>query len=441
MKVRDKNFLKQIKASLVFRVLTILLSFVLVRKMLDYLGVEQYGIWSIILSFMTWILFFDLGIANGVKNKVSESLALNKKEEARSYISTGYIILALFSIIVYSIFYTTSYYLQWQNIFNIETVSSQELGEVLRAIVFFILLNFTLSVATAVYTASQNASLIVINQFLSNLFALISVFILVTFTNGSLLYMAIAYGMSLVLSNILLSFYFYFKNGYLSPKLKLFDQKKVKNISSLGMKFFLLQLVFFFIVATDKILITQLLGPSYVSSYDVLYKYFGSILILHTIFNTPLWSMYTEAYVKNDYQWMSKTIIKMSYLFFAYIGLLTIMILLADIIFELWLGKNELAMSSSNYIYMSIMVLFLAWHATFSFVTNGVEKLKIQFYSILTGAILNIPLSIYFVKTMNMGLNGVILATIISLSIFGILGPIQSIKIISDMKKKEVNEI
>lgn len=417
--------------------MAIVLSFVLVRTMLDYLGVELYGMWSVILSFMTWILFFDLGIANGVKNRVAESLALEKKVEAREYISTGYFILSIFSFFVYCLFYVISYYLNWQSIFNITVISTEELGEVLRAIVFFILINFSLSIVIAVYNASQNAAYVVVNQFLSNLFAFISISILAEYATRSLLYMSIVYGASLVVANLSLSIYFYKNNNYLSPMIQAFNKSKIKSISSLGMKFFVLQLIFFLIVATDKILITQLLGASLVASYDVLYKYFGAILIINGIFNAPLWSMYTEAYSKNDYNWMSKAILRMVKLMFVYVGISIVMIFLAKDVFDLWLGDNELIIDFSNYVYMSIMVLFLAWHAIFSFVTNGVEKLQIQLYSILAGAILNIPLSIFFVKSMHMGLNGVILATIVSLSIFALLGPLQSIKIISEMKKRK----
>ena len=50
----------------------------------------------------------------------------------------------------------------------------------------------------------------------------------------------------------------------------------------------------------------------------------------------------------------------------------------------------------------------------------------------LFGAILNIPLSIYFVKYLNFGSSGVILATIISILIIAIILPIQTFKILKE---------
>jgi len=415
--------------------MAMLISFVLVRYMLEYLGTELYGVWSVILSLMTWILFFDLGISNGVKNKVSTALATDKEEEARAYISTGYVILTLFSVFVFVIFYGISFYLNWQSIFNIYSISNTQLGSVLRIVLFFILFNFVLSIITAIFNAVQQASLVVFNQFLSNVFSLIMIILLLQFTETNLYYLAFAYGAVLVFSNMILSLWFYRKNPSLSPKLSYFHKDKVKSISKLGMNFFFLQLTIFFILTTDRFIITQLLGPSVVTNYDILYKYFGSILIIHGIVNSPLWSMYTEAYSKNDYEWISKILKKMVFLWGGYIGILMIMILLADIIIRIWLNNDKLIFTLSNYIYMGLLVLSIAWHNIFAYFTNGIEKTKTQLYATVVGAIINIPLSIIFIKYLDMGLNGVLLATIMSLAVFNILGPIQALKEVNSMQK------
>ncbi len=431
---RDKNFIKQIKASLVFKILAILMSFLLVRYMLDYLGVEQYGIWSVILSIMSWILYFDLGIAHGVKNKVAESLALNQTEDANEYISTSYIILTFFAFLIFSFFFIISSFIDWQRIFNIYTIPNEQLLTILRVVFFFILLNFILSIITSVFNAVQKASLIVVNQFISNLLSLIMILLLLKFTTPNLLYLAISYGLVSVSSNLILSLWFFKKFHALSPKLNSFNLTKVRSVFSLGMNFFLLQITFFFMIITDKIIITHLLGASFVTSYDILYKYFGAILIIHGLINTPLWPMYTEAYIKNDHVWISKTLVRMVKLCIIYIGVLCAMIIIADFVIHFWLDNDSIKFLFSNYIYMSVMLLFFAWHSIFASFTNGIEKTKVQFFTTMIGALINIPLSIIFVKYFNMGLNGILLATIISLSIFGIFGPIQAIKEIKLMK-------
>ncbi len=438
MTPRTKNLFLQLKASFIYKILTIVLSFLIIKYMLPYLGVELYGVWAVILTFVNWIIFFDFGITNGVKNKIAESLTNNNYEEANQYISTGYIILLLFCIVVYIIFFTLSYFLNWQGILNITTISNNNLFYAMNTIIFFILINFTLSIIIAVLNAVQKASLIVLGQFLSQLFSLIFILILIQYTESNLIYICFSYGFALVLSNILLSVLFYRKNLKLVPTIKNFKKTKVQSILSLGMKFFFLQLTILVILTTDTVIITQLLGPQYVTTYDILFKYFGVMFTIHTIVNTPLWSMYTEAHIKNDYIWISKTLINMLKLIVIFILLATIMYLLKDIVFKLWIGDTKLFVSESNYIYMIIMVLMLIWHNTFAFFTNGINKTKNQLISTAVGALINIPLSIFFVKYVDMGLNGVLLATICSLSIFNITGIIEAAKEIQYMKKQGI---
>ena len=439
MENRNKNFIKQIKSSVVFRVLALIISFVLVRYMLEYLGIEKFGLWSVILSIMSWILYFDFGISNGVKNKVSQSLAKNKNLDAQEYISTGYVILTLFSIIVYlSLFFIASL-IDWQHIFNIYSITNDTLILILRIVVFFILLNFILSIITAVFLATQKASLVVVNQFLTNFFLLLMIYLLIKFTKTNLVYLAFFYGVVNTSVTLVLSMWFYKKNNYLSPSLKLVKKDKIRDVSVIGMKFFWLQLTILFMLTTDRIIITQLLGPSYVTNYDILYKYFGAIMIMHSIINSPLWSMYTEAYTKNDFKWISAILIKMVKLFIIYILILAVMVTMANFIISIWLNNDEIELSTSNYIYMSVMFLVLMWHSVFAYFSNGIEKTNIQLITTMIGTIINIPLSILFVNYFDMGLNGVLLATILSLSIFGIFGPIQAVKEIKNMKSRLIN--
>ncbi len=61
---------------------------------------------------------------------------------------------------------------------------------------------------------------------------------------------------------------------------------------------------------------------------------------------------------------------------------------------------------------------------------NGVGKIKLQMYYAIFAMIINIPVSILFAKTLNMGSAGVILGTCVSIFVGSVFAPIQSIKIL-----------
>ena len=98
---RTNNYVRQVKGSVLFKGLAVAATFLAVPLMIRYLGQEQYGIWSTLLSIMSWVVFFDLGIGNGLRNKLAESLAKHQVSEAAGYIASGYTWIGAISVLLF----------------------------------------------------------------------------------------------------------------------------------------------------------------------------------------------------------------------------------------------------------------------------------------------------------------------------------------------------
>lgn len=72
---RTRNYLRQIKGAVAYKAVAMASSFLAIPLMIGYLGQEQFGVWSTLLTVISWVVFFDLGVGNGLRNKVAESLA------------------------------------------------------------------------------------------------------------------------------------------------------------------------------------------------------------------------------------------------------------------------------------------------------------------------------------------------------------------------------
>jgi O-antigen/teichoic acid export membrane protein len=430
---RSKNYIKQIKGSFIFKGLAIFASFLSIPLMIKYLGVEQYGVWSTLLSIISWIVLFDIGIGNGLRNKISESLAQDNKQETHNYISTAYTIIGAISVILILIFLIASEYIPWQKIFNITSISNQELQSVVNITMIFLFLNFWLSLINQVFNGFQRTSLVVFNQFLSNIFSLLAVFILYTFYESSLIKLAFAYGISLVSSSLILSIWFFKKNREFIPKIKSFGLNYTKSITSLGFKFFIIQIAVIVIFTTDKILITQLFGPEYVASYDVVFKLFSVITILHGILMAPLWSAYSDAYHRGDIEWIKKAIKNQLKIYLLIIIAAILLIFLTKAIITLWIGK-EIMIDNMLIIAMALFILVSTWNNIFAYFINATDNLNVQINTSIIAMIINIPLSIIFVRFFEMGVYGIVFATCISLSFFAIFGSIQTFNILKGNK-------
>ena len=134
---RTHNYINQLKGSFIFKGLAILASFFAIPLMIRYLGQEQFGIWSTLLSIMSWIVFFDLGIGNGLQNKLTESLAKNDLTEAVCYISSGYSLIGLISLFLFIIAAVATFYIPWQQVFNTLIVDEEILRRTVLISVFY----------------------------------------------------------------------------------------------------------------------------------------------------------------------------------------------------------------------------------------------------------------------------------------------------------------
>jgi len=422
-KERSKNYFRQIKGSMLFKGLAVIASFVAVPLMIRYLGQEQYGVWSTLLSIMSWVVFFDLGIGNGLRNKLAEALAKNQVDDAKAYISSGYTWIGSISLALFVLVALSSFFIPWQVVFNTQMLDEEMLRNAVLIAAFFILLNFWIGLINQVLNAVQKTSWVVFGQFITNSLSLLVVFMLIKTTNASLLYLVVGYGFSMVFTSFLLSVGYYKVSKELVPRVS-FERKYMAPLLSLGMQFFTIQLAILVIFTTDKMLITQWFGPQYVTQYDVVFKFFSAITIVHGLIIAPLWSAYSDAYHRNDLAWIKMVLCQQLRVFMGIVLAVIVLGVSAKQMIELWIGK-DVAVSSMLILSMSVFVVVSTWNNVFGFILGGINKIRLgSVYTIIT-AVLNIPMSYYFAITLHNGVAGIIMGTVCAILISAIISPIQ----------------
>ena len=166
------------------------------------------------------------------------------------------------------------------------------------------------------------------------------------------------------------------------------------------MKFFIIQITNIILFSASNILITQCLGPENVRAYDIVYKIFSMVIIIHSLISTPLWNAYTDAYVKKDFLWMKKTIHKMVCLLIPIFFSTLVLLWQIDFIIELWIRQDILI---PKYLpeFMGLYVFLNCWNNTWSVFVNGIGKINIQLCSNVISAFVVLCLSWYLMKYMN----------------------------------------
>jgi O-antigen/teichoic acid export membrane protein len=420
---RTHNYLRQIKGAVAYRSVAMAASFFAIPLMIGYLGQEQFGVWSSLLTIMSWVVFFDLGIGNGLRNKVAESLANNERDETARYIASGYTIIGLIALALWALVTAISFIIPWQAVFNTRAIPEASLRTTVQIAVFFVLLNFWIGLISALLGAVQKTSVVALGQMISNLAILGFVYVLTYIADASISQLAIVYGLSLVTANILLSLWFYRRHPEMRPHPHL-DKRYARPLLHVGAQFFTIQLAVLVIFTTDKMLITQLFGPQYVTPYEVVFKLFSVITLAHGLVSAPLWSAYTDAYHCGDFRWMKGMLRKQLMVFGGVVLAVVLLCLSARPIIAVWVGR-ELVVSLPFIIVMGIFVLISLWNNIFAMLVNGIGRIRLQLYTAVVGMLVNIPLSIFFATYLGLGLSGIVLGTICSLLLAAVALPIQ----------------
>ncbi|GAB4036906.1 MATE family efflux transporter [Spirosoma jeollabukense] len=411
-----------------------LISLLLVPLTIDYLSTGVYGTWLTISSIVTMLTFLDIGIGNGLRNKFSEAVTINDIKLARTYVSTAYFIFGAVQLGFILIFIVAYQLIPWQRILN-TTIDVEQLQLIILITVVAMAVKLVLDILSYILLALQESGQAGLINLLSNILILGGTYFLTRYADRNLVYLVILTVISPVIVMLLSGFVLYKKslNAY-RPSFSLVNFKHAKNLLALGYKFFFIQISVIILFYTDNLIITQLFGPSEVTTYNVAFRYFNSINTLFMIAITPYWSAFTEAFVKNDLEWMVRTYSYLQKLWLGLVVVVIIMTITASSIYNFWIGGRVTVPETLN-IVMGLNVITICWNNVTVIVTNGLGKMKLQLYSSLFAAFLNIPLAIFLVKILNIGSGAVILASCISLWAGSILGSIQAKQLINGNAK------
>ena len=112
------------------------------------------------MSFVTWFSFFDVGLSNGLRNKLSESLSIKNIRKSREYISTSYFfIFILFSILIF-IFILSNHFIDWFLIFKVSNlIDYNSLSLVLNVIIISFLLRFIFQIISFILLATHKTAI------------------------------------------------------------------------------------------------------------------------------------------------------------------------------------------------------------------------------------------------------------------------------------------
>ena len=426
---RSGKIKKNILFSFGLKGVSIVISLILIPVTINYLNPLEYGIWLTLLSILSWISFFDIGLGNGLRNKLTEAFAKEDQSLAKVYVSTAFAILSLIMAIGFLLFVGCNSFLNWSAILNIAQRLGSRLSSVIIFIVAFSCIQFILKLTGIIPIADQRPAINDLINTAGNAVSLLCIYILTLTTQGSLFKVAFIFtGVPIVI--FLAAYFILFNKKYKSirPSFRHVNFMYARDLFGLGIQFFIIQIACMIIFTSANLIITQLFGPEQVTPYNIAFKYFSVITMLVGIIMTPMWSAITDAYTRNDLKWIRTQMSILIKIWVAVVVCVALMLIIAQPVYHFWIG-NAVNIPYRLSLFMGLYVIISSWNNIYAFFINGVGKVRIQMYSSILSCIFFLPLTYWL--TPYMGVDGVILAMcIVLLFSTGIL-PVQYHKIIN----------
>lgn len=430
---RSSNVKKNILGSLVVRGISILASFFLVPITIGYVSSELYGVWLTLSSIMAWIQFLDIGFTQGMKNKVTEAIALNQWGKAKSLVSTTYFMMLLIFIPLCLGLEFVIPSIDWADVLNISQNYQQEIVKTVQVLIVFLCASMILNVLSALVAAFQQVALSNFFNAFGQVLALVSIFFCVHYVKASLVVLVFAISSMPVLITLVASFILYrTKYQRVSPSWKSVDLNTVPELFSLGYKFFIINIQVVILYQSTNFLISHLSSPLQVTTYNIAYKYLNLAMMVCTIIFAPLWPAYTDAYTKKDFEWMRRIRNKMFRVYGAMIVGCIGMVLLSPWFYKLWIGdKTHVPFVMTTLV--GLYVIAYSWMNLNGTLIVGMGTIKIETIIVCIGMCIHIPLSLFLGQYYSA--YGVLVSMILINLFYGLVFHIQVNRILSRRAK------
>ena len=428
---RSKKMYKNTVAMIGIRGVSMILTLISAPIMLHHVDRADYGVLLTLTSIVGWVGYMDVGLGNGLRNKLPEFLAKGDFHSAKKIVSSCYVTLAIYVALIIVIFLMVSPFVDWLGVLNSPTSDAGEIRGLTNVVFIAFCIQFLFGLINSILFAYQMPAFQSLFTFVGQFVALIALVIQVyVFDVTSVLQIG---AVNSIIPPLVLFWgsigLFRTKLKEIAPSFKLFEFKSVGSILSLGLKFFVLQMITIVLFQANSIIIARVVSPEAVVEYNLAFKYVSLLTMIFTIVITPVWSATTDAYVRKDFEWINKTLSFSRKVCIASIFIGVLMVLASKFVYGMWLGRGSIDINYSTTGLILLYISFEMLYKVYGTIINGTGKVFAQI--ILTGiiAIIYITLAIFLGNLC--GLSGVLISNTIVFALNYVWSKLQCNKLIS----------
>jgi O-antigen/teichoic acid export membrane protein len=294
-------------ANVINKGLAMLVMVFAVSLTLPYLGVERFGVWMTIASFVGMLSFLDLGVGNALSNRVTWAAAQKDSRVLAQVISGGLGFLLMISGIICIILFFANSLIPWERLIKISDVTTKaELRSAINVLIVLFSLSITSNGIRRVFAGLQRAFVSHIFGIIGSCFSIITLWFAAS-KKATISYLLLStFGIETLACACLLLVLL--KRDLFSFSTSIsHSQIEARNLAHIGGLFLILQLGTMIGWGADSLIIASTLGAAQVAVFNVVQKLFQFVSAPIGIMNAPLWSAYADAHSRNDTTFIRNT--------------------------------------------------------------------------------------------------------------------------------------
>lgn len=431
---RSQMVVKNAAGSFIIKAGSMIIDFIKVPIYLTFLDSAHYGVYLTIASIVAWTHQFDFGLGTGLRYKLTQAISLGNEERGKQLVSTAYISMSAIMLLLLLLGIPIFLCLDWSSILNCDFIDAKTLVLCVVMVLAVFVVQFVLELISVVLQADQKAAVSTVFKPLANLLSVVAILALIPFHHNSLILACLALTIPIVVVLFIANVYFFHKRYHrIAPSFKDFRRDCIKDIYSLGLKYFTSQFSSLIVFSTASFLLSHYVAPTEATVYNTAWAYFGIIVAFNAMVLQPLVSAVTDAYVKKEMVWV-KNIFKKIRLYSTGLSVIELLLLvISPFIFKIWLGER-LTIPLDLSIAMTIYFIFNVWVTPYSNFVGGVGKMNISVILSIAKLVVFFPIAIAMIKLWgSVGLIVTILTVNTLPNLF--IGAIQYSKIINNKAK------
>ena len=356
---RTQLMRKNMAVSALLKIWTGVIYLALVPLTLRCLGTYHNGIWLTISAMLMWIDNLDIGLGNGLRNQLAIHLAHGDRKQAQQVVTSTFFMLIMIIVPVALITVGMTYSLDIFSFMNVDPALSPDLRHAVATALLFVCATFIFKFIGNFYMGLQLPAASNFIIALGQTLVLLATIVAWLMGCHSLVVIAAINTCSPLLI-YLLAYPYTFHNRYpdLRPKASAFSWKHEA-----------------------------------VNPFQICYRYFSIPLMFFNIISAPIWSATTDAYARNEEQWIRDCRRRMDSLLLFFPLVLILMIAISQPVYHIWL-QDQVKIPFLLNVLMAVYIYLIMYSLSYCYFLNGIGALTLQLIFTTLAALALIPLTL-----------------------------------------------